>query len=730
MGIPEPKLEDIKVEDVDFSDLEEQYAIPEDDSLDRFIVLDGAPIAPESKIPILTKVLTKFLSSAGKVENFHMPSEDGKSKGFAFVEYESNSVANKAIKQLNGKKLDVKHRLFLNKLSDIEKYGQTEGITEEFHEPEFPPLQETDYLKSWLQDPVGRDQFILQKGNVSGVFWNKRKDDPEPAIEPRVGWTDREIKFSPKGSYAFSIHPQGVQAWGGKDFKGLKRFPHASTELIDFSPNEKYLVTLSPNPIMLPPDDHPNRAAFPFGPESQGHKLVIWEIASGSPVRTFALPPNLENVKEMPWPLLKWSYDDKYTARLGPNALAIYDTSNDFQLVDKKPLKIEGLVDFEFAPSGVKLASSRQSDPPSYLLSYWTPESPNQTARVAILDVETRRVLRTINLFQVSDVRMHWQDNSEYLAVKVDRHTKSKKTLFSNLEFFKLNEKEIPVEKIELKDRVINFQWEPKGDRFVTISRPEVQGENNPAIPKNTISFFAPEISKKKQAAAGAVNTKKWIAFKRFDKKFSNHISFAPKGRFVAVSTISSSPSQGGIEFFDLDYSGEKKEDESDDVSSHVKLLNAPRYPGLTNVEWDPSGRFLAGFSTVWVHRTENGYRLYNLSGNLLREELVDDFKSFAWRPRPESLLTGGDRKKVRKNFREYSAQFDEFDAMEESTAARELILYRRRLLEEWKSFTGYISEHKEEYGIVEEHEDDSNVEIIEEIKEEVLEENEEIVTE
>lgn len=726
MGIPEPKLEDIKVDDVDFSDLEEQYTIPEDDSLNKYVVLDGAPIAPESKVPILTKVLTKFLSSVGKVENFYMPLDGGKSRGFAFIEYEDGAAAEKAIKQLNGKKLDVKHRLFLNKLTDIEKYGQSETITEEFQEPELPPFHETDYLKSWLQDPAGRDQFILQKGNISGVFWNKLKNDPEPVIEPRVGWTDREIKFSPKGSYAFSIHPQGVQAWGGKDFKGLKRFPHASTELIDFSPNEKYLVTLSPHPIVLPPDDHPNRSAFPFGPESQGHKLVIWEIATGLPARTFALPPNLENVKEMPWPLLKWSYDDRYTARLGPDALAIYDTTENFQLVDKKPLKINGIVDFEFAPSGIKLAGSRQTDPPSHVLSYWTPESTNQTARVVLLDVATRGVLRTINLFQVSDVRMHWQDTSEYLAVKVDRHTKSKKTIFSNLEFFKLNEKEIPVEKIELKDRVINFQWEPKGDRFVTISRPEVQGENNPAIPKNTITFFAPEVSKRKQT----IISKKWIAFKSFEKKFANNISFSPKGRFVAVSTISNSPSQGSIEFFDLEYSGEKKEHESDEVSAHVKLLNAPKFSGLTNVEWDPSGRFFAGWSSVWAHRTENGYKLFTFSGNLLREELIDDFKAFVWRPRPDSLLSGGDRKKVRKNLKEYSAQFDESDAMEESTAARELILHRRRLLEEWTSFRNSILSHKEDYGIADEAGQSEDVEIIEEIKEEILEETEEIVTE
>lgn len=37
--------------------------------------------------------------------------------------------------------------------------------------------------------------------------------------------------------------------------------------------------------------------------------------------------------------------------------------------------------------------------------------------------------------------------------MKVDRHTKTKKTLFCNLEIFRMNEKDYPVEVIELKGR-------------------------------------------------------------------------------------------------------------------------------------------------------------------------------------------------------------------------------------------------------------------------------------
>lgn len=84
-------------------------------------------------------------------------------------------------------------------------------------------------------------------------------------------------------------------------------------------------------------------------------------------------------------------------------------------------------------------------------------------------------------------------------------------------------------------------------------------------------------------------------------------------------------------------------------------------------------------------------------------------------------MLTDQDRKKVKKQLREYSAQFDELDAMEADAATREAILLRRRLLEEWKEYRKKHANKKAE---------DHNVEaeIVEEIKEEIIEEKEEVV--
>ncbi|KGQ84452.1 eukaryotic translation initiation factor 3 subunit B [Candida albicans P60002] len=725
---------EIKLDDIDFSDLEEKYEV--NIGLDNYIIVDGAPIAPEAKVPVLIKVLRKLFSQVGEIvegdEGIYMPLENGKSKGYLFIQFKSTESADLAIKKLHGKKLDQNHRLLVNKLSDMEKYGVDGAVNEEFIEPEIEPFQSHGYLKSWLQDEQGRDQMVLHFSETVGVYWNKKSADPEPVIEPRKGFTSKYAKFSPKGTYLFSIHPQGIQSWGGANFNSIKRFFHQQVRLVDFSPNEKFMVTLSPIPISLP-DSTVDRAQFPFGPESEGHKLVIWNMITGEPVRTFALPPHLEGQKEMPWPLVKWSYDDKYCARQGPDALAIYETESNFQLLDKKLVKVDGIQDFEWAPAGVKLHNSKAVDG-EHVLSYWTPESTNQTARVALMQIPSREILRTVNLFQVSDCKMHWQSNGKLLCVKVDRHTKSGKTIFSNLEFFKTNERDIPVEKLELKDVVVNFAWEPNTERFITISRLD-DGNPNPAIPKNTISFYAPEVtkggvnhsSKKKggaaiaaAVAAAAINNQsstKYKAYTKIENKHSNTIFWSPKGRYVVVATISRT--SGELEFFDVSFDDETNKKS---LPANVKLLKTDKFSGMTNISWDPSGRFVAAWSTSWLHAIENGYRLYEFTGNLLRDDSIDQFKDFVWRPRPPSLLTNSDKKKVRSNLREYSAQFEEADAMEADAAVKEIILARRKALEEWRK---YRAKHISKQG---NSKNEVQAEIIEEIKEEIIEEKEEIV--
>jgi len=169
--------------------------------------------------------------------------------------------------------------------------------------------------------------------------------------------------------------------------------------------------------------------------------------------------------------------------------------------------------------------------------------------------------------------------------------------------------------------------------------------------------------------------------------------------------------------------------------------MNTADHYGVTDIEWDPSGRYVATSASVWKHRMENGYHLYSFSGQLLREEPLEQFKQFTWRPRPERLLTKEEMKNVRKNLREYSRQFDEADNAKKSSADKAVIEARRNQLEEWLAWRSRVQEElleeRRDLGlpdisdeqralVIDEDEDQSKV--VEEIFEEILEETEEII--
>ncbi|AGO12059.1 AaceriADR399Cp [[Ashbya] aceris (nom. inval.)] len=723
------RLEDIPVDDVDMQDLEEMYAVERSIEFDRYVVVDGAPVAPEAKVGALQKVLTKLFSQAGSVVDMEVPVEEGRTKGHLFIEFEDANAARRAIKMFNGKKLDVKHRLWVNGLDDMERYGRPDFSTE-YREPVVPEFEATEYLRSWLQDEAGRDQFVLQKGEMTAVFWNRNNLQPENVVEPRRNWSNSILNFSPHGTYLFSFHDQGIASWGGPQFKRLRRFAHPDVKAISMSSTEKYLVTYSDEPLEV--SEEPSEAC-PFGPESRGHQLCIWDVATGVCVKTFALPPQ----QQLQWPMVKWSFDDKLCARLGPGAIAVYETEKNFQLLGGRVMKIDDVQDFSFAPKGIKLASNRPNDPLATVMVYWTPESNNQSCKAVLMELPNRRVLRTINLVQVTDVSFHWQNQAEFLCVQVDRHSKSRKTIFTNMEICSLTAREFPFEKVEIKDRCMRFAWEPNSDRFVIISRSET-ADDNPAIPKNVVSFFAPE---KKVDKKGVIIDKelsifkKWKLVRAIDGKFSNEITWSPAGRFVCVAAIGKIGSRNeNIDFYDLDYpNSEKMINTATDVNATLRDVAHVNYTSATDYEWDPSGRYIAFWSSAWKHKAENGYKVFNLAGAIVREELITDFNNFFWRPRPESLLSNSEKKKIRKNLKEWSAHFEEQDAMEADSATRELILRRRNWLEEWSKYREACQQRLSESGLppcdcVELSTKDEDCELIEEIRETVVEESTEEV--
>ena len=228
---------------------------------------------------------------------------------------------------------------------------------------------------------------------------------------------------------------------GGDKFQKLQRFAAPGVDFVVFSPQENYMMTNNNN-------------------RNDPHAIKIFSIQTGKCLRAFPLYPkdfldeklSEQEKSNIPPPPFQWSHDDKYLARMGKDLISVFETPT-MKLLDKRSLACDGICEFQFSPK-------------ANIIAYWAPEHKNQPAHVDLIELPSRKKLRQKNLFNVTKCSMVWQENGEYLGVKVTRHTKSKKTLYNNLELFRVNEPGIPVEMLDVKDAVMAFSWEPQGSRF------------------------------------------------------------------------------------------------------------------------------------------------------------------------------------------------------------------------------------------------------------------------
>merc|ERR1719244_336675 len=254
---------------------------------------------------------------------------------------------------------------------------------------------------------------------------------------------------------------------------------------------------------------------------------------------------------------------------------------------------------------------------------------------------------------------MCWQKNGDYLCVKVERYTKSRKVIYFNLELFRMKEKNIPVDTLEIKEAITAFEWEPNGSRFCVI-----HGES----PRISASFYQVE---EKQLG-------KVTLVKQLEKKACNTISWCPTGQFCVLAGLRSM--NGVLEFID---------------TADMSTMNTGEHYMATDVEWDPTGRYFMTAVSWWAHKVDNGYFIWSFQGRILQRHQLDQFCSFIWRPRPPTLLKADDIAKIKKDLKKYSKQFELKDKSTQSKASKELIEKRRSLFTE---FASVRNRHKSQF--------------------------------
>ncbi len=107
---------------------------------------------------------------------------------------------------------------------------------------------------------------------------------------------------------------------------------------LDYSPNEKYLLTFSSKEPTNPRDSA--SVTFNIFDTRTARKLRVFE----GPTDEFAVGTSATGSGGLQWPVFKWAggKEDSYFARLTKNAISVYQAP-EMGLLDKRSVKLEAV---------------------------------------------------------------------------------------------------------------------------------------------------------------------------------------------------------------------------------------------------------------------------------------------------------------------------------------------------------------------------------------------------
>jgi translation initiation factor 3 subunit B len=504
------------------------------------------------------------------------------------IEFSSAIEASECVNKLHELKLDKAHTLLCTLLSVVRELLDTpDELVVPALSAEAAAAGKVENLHAWLGDARAVAQYAVVVGQRCEVYWNEQKGTSKAElVYARDNWTESFVTWSPLGTYFVTMHRQGIALWGGPSWKRLLRFAHAGCEVAQFSPRENYLITFSPQFVDNDDPDDPKA-------------IIVWDVRTGKALRGF-----LNGTTPF-----GWSHDDSFFARLDTDRVQVYETPS-MGLHQKKSLHVPGVAEFAWSPV-------------SNTLAYYMPASDAKAAAIVLVEFPTRRVLRSRNLFDVTGVKLHWHPQGTFLCAVLDR-LKTKKSTVTNFDIFRMLEKDLPVDTVELDDTIAAFAWEPRGKRFAYV-----HGDG----PRHSISFRAVEADKVTLVAS-------------LDKKPANSLFWSPRGKYIVLAGLRNL--NGQLEFYNVD------KQETMATEEHFMA---------SSVEWDATGLFVATVVSAWRQSLETGVSLFSFHGQKVHSLLRDQFYQLAWRPQPPSVLTPAQQSELEANLDSYIASIQADDA-------------------------------------------------------------------
>ncbi len=576
------------------------------------------------------------------------------------------------------------------KVTKLNAYDQVSKTPDNYSPPDLSHLTNMgEDLQSWLTDKDLRDQFALRflenNKHETAVFWadpvklvgdEKCRalvyDGAREKAESK-SWTELFIKWSTQGSYLATFHGPGIALWGNSSFEKINRFMHAGAKHVEFSPCDRYMATVSSadgighvarKRDMFQASQVTASGVVAVGaaatagsllPEDQERrhkmKVNVWECRTGALINTFE-----EECPESQMTSLKWSHDGNFFLRSSTAGITLFS----MQRKAEKQLKLPDVREVQWSPS-------------RNIISYVLPGKNNQPSTVALFDIGSMSIVREKHYFNLAKVSTNWQDKGAYFAVRITRN-KTKKTFTYTLDIFRAQEKSIPIEEIQLNAAITRLAFDPVNPAFVTTSQ---------VTPANSVVSHC---------EVGVYN----ILPNKIDRAFvvqlpltgtgnaeMYHLYFSPAGRRVVVAAPA--PGSGQLTFIDTQA-----------TSAAFQVVAQEAHEGVTHIEWDPSGRYLAtavcrsllvtNVQQTWRDKIEDNYMIWTFQGRLIQKVSVEKLYQFVWRPRPPILLTPAQQEEVKATLKDkYWKKFDaEADELKRATQ-NEYQSRRHAIKQAWK---------------------------------------------
>lgn len=580
--------------------------------------------------------------------------------GVGFITFSKNADIPAIVEGMSSMALDSKHILRVGRLDDLPSF---------LEEPKYRPPTDAscfrrDGFRDWMSDPLGREQYAYRCALDSDVMWFDgiaRSADVVCKEHERFGFA---FCWSPMGSYFLTIHKRGVWVRGNDSFQKMMCFNHKGVKHALFSPNEEYLITY----------DGTYGPAKPREPQ-----VIVWEVSTGTQLATLSAPPFSPNGVRpedgAAWPYFLFSPDSKYLAARRENGLAVYETAT-MRLLDEttataagRPLSLTfPLEQFRWSPA-------------DNLLSLWIPECGDSPGRLLIVDIPTGQEVASKNVFSVKSVSMHWRPCGEFLALNtviLRKVSKKVKKEVTQIEIFRVKERSVPVDMVDLEGyRVRSLHWEEGlngASRFATLTADETTSSQS-------INFFDVPVR-------GAKEDTKLVQSLTVPPTI-NGFSWSPRGQYFLAA---SKGGEGALIFGVLN------------EQNKAEIIQKDEHMDLTDVMWDPSGRYVTTAVLVppgaggYRYSTNAGFRIYSFLGRQLFRFQHQDCMQFLWRPRPALMISREKLEDILKRMKEYSKRYDAQDEMRRT--ARQLALKQEgtgkmaAFMEAFKRGKDYVKNH------------------------------------